>query len=443
MNEMRCFICNEANWYVRKDLNPKRKIGICKNCGNVVFLLDEENEEKAIKEFYRNHYRKDPTPNNILFSTHKLNWIKLFISEYLKENLAKYKQLKKQPIFADIGAGTGFLCFWFKNLGYKVTGTELPRGFRAFSEHFYGIPLTEELTEKHKYDFISLYHTLEHLVNPDKKIKYYLKFLEEDGTLLISTPEWFNILFNIAMMGNNTIENYFHENHLNCFSRISLKNLFLKNNLEIVKENYYTYGQTYLVKRKKNQEKTPQIIKENWETINNKIDKIKEALNLKLQNKSEEAIDVWYRFPDAHIQCIFDKYRKDPTKQEDFFKKIVTKDKEFSNYPTILTALGTWLYQNDRPEESLKVFRKMAELKPTEDIFIYMGWALSLLGKNKEAMGSFNAANQINPQKWTEIANWLCRCSCKLPTWDERAKEEIKENLFKKANPKIELKNIE
>ena len=43
-------------------------------------------------------------------------------------------------------------------------------------------------------DFISMYHTFEHFMEPNKKLELYVSLLKDDGVMLISTPEWLNLL---------------------------------------------------------------------------------------------------------------------------------------------------------------------------------------------------------------------------------------------------------
>lgn len=437
---MNCCICDQDNWHYRKDLNPEKEVGICKNCGNVFFKIDD-GEEEQVKNFYRKSYRKEPGHTNIITTTHKLNYIKLFITDWLKD--------KKNLVVADIGAATGYLLNWFKTQGHRVTGTELTLTFRRFSEHYYGIPLTEELTEKHKYDLIVFYHTLEHMIAPDKKLMHHRKLLSDDGCMLISVPEWFYLVENLAALGPLSVDNYFHKNHVYCCSRQSFKNLLAKCGLEIVKENYNTYGMTVLVRKLKPGEvgkaKTPEqvgkspFVKEDWQKVNSDIDKIKKAIELFQKNKLKEAIDVWYKFPDAHLRLIFDIYKKDPERQK-YELDIIVKD--MGEIKKVMIGYATWLYQNQRYEEALQNFEKAVNVAPHEDILIFMGWCFERLGRYREAINMFNLAQLMNPVKWSECINWVCKCSCAMPAWDERATEEVKEQLLKKAQPKIELKEV-
>jgi 2-polyprenyl-3-methyl-5-hydroxy-6-metoxy-1,4-benzoquinol methylase len=421
---MRCWICDKDTWHYRKDLNPEKEVGICKECGNVQMKI-ADNEEAQIKEFYRKKYRGEPKSVNITTTTTKLNYIKIFMKDWLKD--------KKGMKVADIGAATGYLCDWFRRLGHQVTGTELTLSFRRFSEHFYGIPLTEEITEKHRYDLIIFYHTLEHMCDPDKKLKKHIDLLAEGGHMFISVPEWFYMLENLSAIGNLTTDNYFHKNHLYSCSRKSMQNLLRKCGLEIVKEDYFTYGQTYLVK--KTTKELESIEKEDWQKVNADIDKIKRAIEHWQNNRLKEAINEWYNFPDAHMKLIFDVYKKDPERQQyvfdELFKKIPENKKCSLGY-------ATWLYQNQRYEEALTKFQKVIDYAPHADVLVYTAWCLERLGDFPQAMHVFDMAQKMDPAKWLECINWICHCACRMPAWDERAKDSLKDHLLKQQKGNIQ-----
>lgn len=437
---MRCWICDEKEFHYRNDLYPKKEVGICKNCGNVQFKYEEGDKDK-LKEFYRSDYRREPGVSNIITTTHKLNYIKIFLGEWLKD--------KSNLIVADVGAATGYLLDWFKRHGHRVTGTELTRTYRRFSEHYYGVPLTEELTPKHKYDLIVYYHVLEHMLEPDVELMEKRAMLSDNGHMLISVPEWFFVLENLAAIGNLSIDNYFHKNHVYACSRQSMHNLLAKCGLQIVKEDYVTYGQTYLVRKLKTGEPATSINpedagreifkKEDWQKVNADIDKIKKAIGLFTKGKFKDAINTWYNFPDAHLRLIFDTYKKDTDRQKYELDILISKLGEVNR---IVIAYATWLYQNQKYEECLEYFEKAINVAPHEDLFVFMGWALANLNRNKEAMNMFSMGMQVNPTKWTECIGWICRSACQMPSWDEKATEEIKNKMFEKVKPKIELKEV-
>ena len=169
-----------------------------------------------------------------------------------------------------------------------------------------------------------------------------------------------------------------------------------------------------------------------------KIDKIKAAIQAYQKLRYKDAIDIWFNFPDAHVRLIFDLYKKEPDRQKHEFDKILQT--EVGKSYKVLIAYAIWHYQNAKYEEALKLFDEILSTYPNEDLFVYAGWTLERLGRYREAMMAFQKAIQLNPQKWTECMNWIGHCAAQLPTWDERAEEQIKEQLFQQVDGKSKIK---
>lgn len=420
---MKCAICGQDNWHLRTDLNKKKPVGICKECGNIQFILEAE-DIKAMTDFYKYHYRQKPSTGNLLTTTRKLNYIKIFLEEFLKD--------KKGLICGDVGAATGYLCNYLRTIGHKATGSEMTLLFRRFSEHYYGIPLTEELEPKHKYDLISMYHVLEHIPLPDIELKRYKDMLSDNGQLFISVPEWLHELTDLSAYGNLCIENYFHENHVNCFTRNSFQNLCNKLGLDIVKADFEQYGITVMLKAGK----VKPIVKDDWNKINAEINKVKLAISLSREKKLREAIDVWDLFPDAHMQLIYDVYKKDPSRQAAAFDDLF---KRFPDNLHFVVGKAVWLYQYGEYEEAIKWFTRINLSKPHEDYYVYIGWCLEKLGKRAESVRYFDKAQQINPRKWVECSDLICSVCCDMPAWDERARKEIEAKAYNMNKDKIKM----
>ncbi|HEA21453.1 MAG TPA: methyltransferase domain-containing protein [Pricia antarctica] len=435
---MRCYICDKSDWHLRKDLNEKSVVGICKNCGFIAHQK-EESEEAKLNEFYRKEYRNAPTSNNIKTTNRKQNYIKTFLTEYLKD--------RHGLVIGDVGAATGYLVAWFRRMsdakgvpyGHRATGCELTTTYRRYSEHILKIPLTETLEKKHKYDLICFYHVLEHMMASDKKLIEHIALLKDDGHLFISVPEWLRVIEDIAQEGELTVASYFHKNHICCFTRTSFHNLLKKAGLYIVKEDYEQYGQTYLLTRQKDGFPVEPIIKEKWEDVNAKIDSVVRAITHYKAKHYELATNEWRLFPEAWTRYIFDNHKKDPDRQEHDFK--ICNEFMGENL-AFITSQAVWHYQFQRYKESYALFEKVCQLRPVEDFLIYMAWCKERMGEFDQAIHLMDIAVIINPQKWREVEDWKGNIGSKMPTWDERAKENLKEQLYQKgvqAGNKINL----
>lgn len=421
---MKCSICDASNWHERKDINPNRPLQICKSCGNVQFLVDPGDEQK-VKDYYRKEYRPAPNVGNLITSAHKQHYVRIFLADYLKG--------KKGLVCTDIGSAIGYIPNFLRRLGHHATGVELTLTYRRFCEHFYGIPLTEEIDGRRKYDLITIYHVLEHLIEPDKKLAEYVALLKEDGRIMISTPEWFNVLEEASGSPISTLDHLYHHDHINVFSAQSIKNLFAKAGLVIEKEDHVQYGQTYLLRKAKEGEAAGRI-NESWEKVSESLDLQKRAVELYIEKRYREAADVWPKFPDAYLKMIYELHLKTPDKQEEIFVEALKAMPENSR---MRLTYGIHAYQQERFEDAIREFLWVMERKPFEDVMMYLGWCYSHLGNPKEANKWFYRAADMNPQKWTEAMNWITNQCSKLPTWDESAMNAIKDQIAANAQTKI------
>ena len=426
---MRCYVCDAKEWHVvlaekgrgPEPVHSQSKIQICKGCGSAVHEVDVSKEEK-IKEFYRKEYRPKPNIANLITTTHKINYIRVFLKDFLQKNQGK------QLVVGDVGAATGYVLNFFRGLGHKVSGSELTLTYRRMAEHYYGIPLAEELETKHKYDLIVIYHVLEHLMEPDKKLAHYVTLLNEGGKMLIATPEWFsNYLDDSSGLPANSFDVLFHKNHINLFSATSLQNLFRKAGLRVIKEDHIQYGQTYFLEKSEGvREPSEWLTKEGWEDINKTMLSHEYAIRLHSAGKFREAVEIVPRFPEAWLAQIFGSNSKDVAKQTDIFE---IASKHCSENGRFITARGQWHYQQGRMAKAIEDLSKVVSFKPAEDLYMFLGYAYAQSGKSDEAMQAFSIACSMDPRKWAEAQGWMLNISSDRPTWDERILAEAASRL--------------
>jgi tetratricopeptide (TPR) repeat protein len=409
--------------------HAESEIIVCKTCGNVAHRVDVSKEEE-LKEFYRHKYRPAPTHMNLVTTTHKRMYIARFLQDFLDER--EPRKAGRPMITGDVGCATGYIPGWLRTLGHRATGCELTVAYRRFAEAFYGIPVPEELEPKHRYDLITVYHVLEHLMEPDKKLARYRELLADDGRMLISTPEWFDVLEEAAGSPVQSFEHLFHKNHINVFSATSLKNLFARVGLEIVKEDHVQYGQTYLLKKCE-----PQALKvlEPWEVQVDKLERIKKAIAYHTTGRHELALDAWKRFPEAWIALAHGKEAKDPEKQADIFQRGLTV---MPDNMRLALAYATWLYMREDNAGALRAYEMIARVKPNETVSIFMGYCLNKLGRHKEAVKAFYEASEMNPMKWAECMDNICAVAVRQPNWEDRARAALQETLMKGAEERGE-----
>lgn len=434
---MNCFVCNqENNWHMMpKEFMgwPDREMGVCKTCGNMAYHVDPQEEQK-VKEYYKNNYRGNIGPSNLITTSRKLNYVKNFIQDWLTEKEKDNKQL----IIGDVGCATGYIVDWFRRRGHKATGSEWTPTMRRFAEHFYGFPATEELTAKHKYDLITMYHTFEHMIEPDKKLQRYVDMLADGGHMLVSTPEWMAVLEEAGTGKIHGFKELFHKDHINVFTQNTLKKLFNKAGLFIEKENHIVYGQTYLLRKRKEGEALIAVEDEPWEKVVQNLEKQKKAIELYMEalkgnkdNLFREALNIWPKFPDCYYDWILNSSQK---KDRGRCAELIQEAIDLMPYQIKVRIIRCYfLYQNQEYVPALEDFDYIAKNKINEDILMYRGYCLYHLGRIHEAMASFNEAALLNPQKWMEAMTWMCKCASEAKAWDEVAADKLKQQLFDQA----------
>jgi tetratricopeptide (TPR) repeat protein len=409
-----CPVC-DSNDYHNTGLHPDGTLVLCKNCG-ALWQSRDNTKEADILEFYRKDYRSQPDHKNLVYTQNKLMYIDKFAGYFFKD--------KKGLVCTDIGCATGYVANWLRMMGHKATGTEYTIGFRRFAEHFYGIPVTETIEKKHKYDFILFYHTLEHMYQPDKKLLEAMDCLKDDGRIMVSVPQFLHAYDDPAALGVHSFANLYHKNHINMFSLQAIKNLFAKIGLEIEKEDTKLYGMTFMLKKGKKAD----MVKEDWEAHQKILESHKAASAEFEKGQFHVAFQICPRFPMAWVNFIQQTIGKDPSRQADEWQNAF---KALPGNNKILMGYAYWLQAQERYDEAEKAFDELFHAKPNADWLFQRGMCLALLKRYGEAMQMFRLCAKILPMRWTECMDWAAKCACAMPNWEERAVESVKEELLK------------
>lgn len=426
IENMPCPICDTNDYHDCGDMHTEKSLVICKHCGALWHKCNPAEEDKLL-EFYRKEYRAAPDHKNLIQTQNKLTYIASFLSDFLKD--------KKGLVCTDIGCATGYVPNWLRKLGHKATGTEYTTTFRRFAEHFYQILTTETIDKKHKYDLITFYHTLEHMMKPDAKLIEARDLLTEGGRIMVSVPRFMDVYDDPSTMGVLGFSNIYHKNHINLFTLQSVINLFHKCGLEIEKQNLEMYGMTFLLKRTDN---APVIVCEPWEKHLEMLTAHKQASKLFGEAKYKEAAELVPLFPNAHIAFIMQTVGKDPVRQKDEWEKVLAIPGMLGN-SKITMQYAMWLQAQERYEEAVKEYDRLITQKPNADWFYHKGICLTLLKRYDEAIVNFRQCAQMQPIRWVECMDWAMKCACSIPTWEECAVAQIKEEMWKRNKDKVNL----
>jgi len=133
----------------------------------------------------------------------------------------------------DIGAGTGDFLVMAKSSGWDVVGLEPNPKAKAIAE-VKGVTFLNELSQMpdHSADVITMWHVLEHVPDVEAQIAELKRIVKPEGTIIIAVPNFHS--YDAQHYGKFWAA-YDVPRHLWHFSKIAIKKLFSKHEMELVK----------------------------------------------------------------------------------------------------------------------------------------------------------------------------------------------------------------
>ena len=185
-----CLICSGSTACHRnlKDAKTSEPIRIacCQTCGTVQTAQMPTADE--LSEFYSIAYRKkyknisQPKPKHVYRA-----------GKMAAERLQKMKPfVQTGSSLLDVGAGGGEFTYLATANGFKASGIDLNIGYLEFGRDAYQVPLEVKdlsaISQKQKFNTITLFHVLEHLAQPRNVIKKMYETLNDGGHLVVEVP---------------------------------------------------------------------------------------------------------------------------------------------------------------------------------------------------------------------------------------------------------------
>jgi 2-polyprenyl-3-methyl-5-hydroxy-6-metoxy-1,4-benzoquinol methylase len=189
MSDIQCPICNNTNHKLLYELEKGQLIK-CKNC-DVVFYTPQPSPEELIAFYnsldYREYYLNSAMTEQLL---NKFRYKQLieFVKKYAPHILEK-----KEKFYLDIGCGEGDLLKIAQEDNWNITGTEIAltndkkESNLLNNSIIIGDILSLNLPENY-YDLITIYHVIEHLIDPIATLQKIRTLLKPDGIAFIETP---------------------------------------------------------------------------------------------------------------------------------------------------------------------------------------------------------------------------------------------------------------
>lgn len=177
-----------------KNLQEKYRYGNiviyeCRNCHLIFTPPRQKNRDSP--SLYKNYYQNE-IPTRFRFGLEYL--IKLFRFFRAFRLFTIYPKAKS---ILDIGSGRGFTLYFLKKYYQyeKTVGTQLAKNAAHYSREELGLEIYERDLLKikfgrKKFDFVTMWHVLEHVNEPEKYIKKISSLLNKGGKFVIEVPNF-------------------------------------------------------------------------------------------------------------------------------------------------------------------------------------------------------------------------------------------------------------
>lgn len=225
-----CILCGESKTVLAarrmRGNNFNGEALQCLNCG--LIFISPFPSEGDLDSFYRDNYHYDYFESFDLKQYHEsarfnsLRRVKYVFSQKL--TTARLRIL-------DVGCGTGSFLEAFAGKNWKTVGIEPSRDCANFARNLglevYHVKLEDFKINSERFDVITLWHVLEHFLDPLKMLAKIKSLLSESGILIGEVPNADD--YRLTILKNSDFSRFFfHQAHLFYFNRHSLAKVLLR-----------------------------------------------------------------------------------------------------------------------------------------------------------------------------------------------------------------------
>lgn len=181
----------------------------CSSCG--LARVEPLPSQDALARFYAERYRLEYKQASRPSGRHIVR-----AGRIAAERLGVLRQLLPNGgRLLDCGAGGGEFVYLAGRNGFSATGIEPNDGYREFARQEYGTDMRAGTVQDHgfdagSFDAITMFHVLEHVIDPIETLRTLRDWLRPGGVLLIEVPN--------AITAVSSPANLYHAAHLYYFS---------------------------------------------------------------------------------------------------------------------------------------------------------------------------------------------------------------------------------
>ena len=222
-----CKIClsHRAEFYC-----DKYSIDVIKCLGCGLIYVDKIKAEEDIKKHYSEDYFKPYLKDS-----------GVHLKKRFKKRIKEIKKIKFPGNLFDVGAGAGFFLKLAADEGYKTYGVELSRWAAKYAKDNFDLDifpgkLNDAGFSPGAFDVVTLWHVLEHVVDPKDFLSQVSSLLKSGGLLAVEVP---NIGSIAAKLSGINWELMAPDEHFFYFNQFTLEKLLTDSGFKIIKKQSY------------------------------------------------------------------------------------------------------------------------------------------------------------------------------------------------------------
>lgn len=191
--QKKCLLCSSHDSSIIHTVD-ELDLAKCGNCGFI--YLSTIPDESILYEDYHEEtgFSEDEYSASGKDASLKALW------NINQQRVKKIQSFKKGGNLLDIGCGSGAFMLSAKEHGFEPEGIDVSNKAVSFIKDTLNLQATtKNITEiEHNFEVITLWHVLEHFLDPVSELKKIHKKIENKGILVGEVPNWNSIKFQLS-----------------------------------------------------------------------------------------------------------------------------------------------------------------------------------------------------------------------------------------------------
>ncbi|MEE4310502.1 MAG: class I SAM-dependent methyltransferase [candidate division KSB1 bacterium] len=248
-NVDRCILCGSTDSSIKFRVDGFIIVK-CRGCG-LNYLqnpLPVTGDSDTYHTYYESSGRYDYSPDSPQQAVKDL-W------EINEQRIAMIRGYKSGGKLLDIGSGRGYFLQHAKCTGFDVAGVEISSLAAGFCEREYDIKVHVRNVERgleldDRYDIITMWHVLEHFMDPGQVLRNVRSRLTENGVFFIEVPNVRSLKFLLSSKPGKWVGGNHPRHHRYFFSGRTLSMLVRKSGFESteIQRTPYSLGRDSRIK---------------------------------------------------------------------------------------------------------------------------------------------------------------------------------------------------